>query len=104
MILWTSDGVAPNGQRLLRSSTVSSALTLSRPTVSNFGFTWARAETLSRRIVWGHGGIMAGVCTRLSIDPVTRTGVAILTNGSCPRAGSDIDEIEDRVLRTLTLP
>jgi hypothetical protein len=45
--------------------------------------------------------VMSGVCARLTIDPVTRDGVVILTNGNCTYANAHINEIEDLVYRTL---
>jgi hypothetical protein len=43
---------------------------------------------------WTHNGVLDGICTRLTIDPATRTGVVVLTNGRCAEADARINAIE----------
>jgi CubicO group peptidase (beta-lactamase class C family) len=92
MIMWTDLGVGPNGARILEQASVGQALVQHR-SISGFGFFWGKGTMLGRE-VWGHGGVLAGVCTRLNIDPGRREGVAVLMNGPCANVGADLDAIE----------
>ena len=65
MIMYTSDGRV-FGNEVLAPGTVAFALS---PQASG-GVFWGPWKTKSGRVVWSHGGVMAGVCARLDIDPV----------------------------------
>jgi CubicO group peptidase (beta-lactamase class C family) len=94
MIMWTT-----GGSGVLSQNAIDGALQLQG--VTGFGVNWARASTSTGRVLWGHGGALAGVCTRLNIDPLRQDGVVILTNGQCMTVGVDINAIEDRAFRIL---
>jgi CubicO group peptidase (beta-lactamase class C family) len=99
--VWTNEGVAENGTRILNASTVTDALTL-RYGASTFGFGWAQGTTADgARTVWGHSGALRGVCTRVNIDPVNRDGFVMLLNGLCSTVGSAMNAIENRAFRVL---
>jgi hypothetical protein len=52
--------------------------------------------------VWGHGGVFAGVTTRVNIDPVNRDGFVMLLNGqNVPNLVNAMDTIENRAFRVL---
>ena len=99
MIMWTNGGTI-SGVQVLQPATVARALTRQRP--GGAGFFWWPDTRIPGRTLWGHGGVLAGVCTRLNIDPVRREGVVILTNARCDVAGADIGAIEDRAFATLS--
>jgi CubicO group peptidase (beta-lactamase class C family) len=99
MIMWTSGGVAESGQRILDANTAARALSLHRSN-SGFGFFWANGSVAGRS-VWGHGGVLAGVCTRLNIDPAKRDGVVVLMNGPCQNVAGDLNAIEERAFQIL---
>jgi CubicO group peptidase (beta-lactamase class C family) len=98
MIMYTSDGMA-FGNQVLTPGTVALALTALSP--NGVGFFWWPRQIASGRRVWSHGGALAGICTRILVDPTRREGVVILTNGNCDVAAAHIDKIEDRVFQTL---
>jgi CubicO group peptidase (beta-lactamase class C family) len=93
MIAWTDQGYP-----ILSDTSVATAWTLHG--ITGFGVNWARGW-VAGRTVWGHGGVLAGVCTRLNVDPARREGVVILTNGPCSVVGPDLDDIEQRAFRIL---
>jgi CubicO group peptidase (beta-lactamase class C family) len=103
MIMYLNDGHG-NGQRVLPLGAAARAWELRNPAVTGFGLNWARSWTASGKELRSHGGVLAGVCTRLDVDPATMEGFVILTNGSCNVVGPHIDAIEDRVFKTLDLP
>ena len=99
MIMWTSDGTAPNGVQVLAPGTVATALT-SPSTTSPFGFFW-NSYTAGGRTLWWHNGMLAGVCANLLIDPLTREGVVVLANTHCDAAWTPMGQIWDRAFQTL---
>ena len=105
LIMWTSDGAA-FGQQILTPGTVAASTTAQfpgSPGTAGMGFFWGPwSNPLSGRAVWAQGGVLAGVCNRLDIDPATRTGLVILTNGPCTAGNSNsINAVENAVLQAL---
>ena len=97
MIMMAADGTA-FGQTTLEPGTFALARTQSFP--GRFGFFWAK-RSVDGRALWGHDGMLDGICTQLDIDPATGDGVVVLTNGRCAEARVHIDAIETATFAAL---
>lgn len=72
------------------------------PGTGGWGFYWAPGTTTSGRAIWSHGGVLAGACNRVDVDPATHTGFVVMTNAPCTTGvGGFINQLEDTEFKAL---